>query len=109
MPKVDIRSFDSYDQERFDVLSYSMSPSPKPYIMSNKNKQKMNRNDIISPNTAITNATSTTNTFSNKINDEIHENEEYDTFIPQPRASVVEKSFTWSDHNGTKQIPKPYI
>lgn len=67
--------------------------------------------NIFSPHrTEITNATSTTNTFDNGLQHQhMKDMRDLNVNIPQPRASVIEKTFTWSDFNQHKTIPKPYI
>jgi len=101
-----IECLEEHNHDNFEDLEYSMSPSPKPLKMRNRKRNIFNPyNKYImdaSPDTAFTNATSTTNTF-------IHHHGVDHHHIPQPRASVIEKTFTWSDFNENKQIAKPFI
>eukprot|EP01083_Nonionella_stella_P065609 172078_1 len=83
----------------FDALSYSLSPTPEPpapHRMESMHYHVMNVHHAMSSRTT-TNASSTTNTFHNTNSQ----------FIPQPRASVVEKTFSWTDNDYNMRIMKP--
>ena len=89
----------------FQNLSYSLSPSPLQCLP--QRAQNENVDDLMSP---YTNATSTTNTFDVTQQEIIAEARHEDTMlIPQPRASLIEKTFKWKDHLYDPKIPMPCI
>jgi len=125
-------SSDSYDVERFDSMSISMSPSPEPVRVPNTASNAYGTADTAverrtynnlgcqySPCTVGTNATSTTNTYDNgnaqrqspkRIGTEtVNQLKHGSNYIPQPRASLIEKRFTWNDSNAFNTVPRPSL
>eukprot|EP01084_Bolivina_argentea_P037875 70041_1 len=91
-----------------------------PYFTNNNYRKYNNNNNNMAYNTQLSysmspsskTASSLSNTFYNITPQK--QSKKINGFIPQPRASIIEKTFTWSDCNYVVpvkniHITKPYI